>query len=384
MRPAHEANVTVETSAMGAPDLETPLSAGVWTLAGDRLIIVDPGGPATITVPTEQVRLLAVDLPLATRAKRLAALPFAIEDLIAEPISSVHLALGEEIAPKRYLVGVVRHEIMARWVEIAEAAGLGNAAIVPDALALPFADDEDWSAQITGNRVVVRTGEGGFAGPVALLRAAWEQAPHKSDLDIVIVGDDPPAGALPDGWKVDARGFDPVGTAERLAHAPLDLRQGLYARRAAAGSNLWRRLGWIVALGAAAHIVIATADTLMLRSIADRRAAETRALVATVAPGATIGTDLVGEVSDMLPSGATGRPDIFLPLLTRLSGALAPLAGSLTVRAVNFQASTLTIDAEGGDPGLATRVDAALKASRISGTVTNATDGSIRITASGA
>lgn len=356
---------------MGAPDLEAPRAAGVWTLAGDRAIIVDASGPATITVPTEQVRLLAVDLPLATRAKRLAALPFAIEDLIAEPVESVHLALGEEIAPKRYLVGVVRHDAMARWVTIAEEAGLGHAAIVPDALALPRPAEGTWAAELKDDRALVRAGDGtGFAIPAAMLAAAWQSAGN------------PPVTAygakLPDAMMAGQG----VSDGAALAAPALDLRQGIYARSNVGGTRIWRRLGWIVALGAAAHAAIATADTLMLRSIADRRAAETRALVATAAPGAAIGTDLVGDVTEMLPRGGSGRPDVFVPLINRLSGALAPLAGALTIRAVNFQAGVLTMDLDGGDPGLTTRIDAALKAARVGATVTTAPNGSIRITAS--
>lgn len=358
---------------MGAPDLTEPRAAGVWTLAGDRLIINEAGGPATILVPTEQVRLLAVDLPLANRAKRLAALPFAIEDLIAEPVDSVHLALGAEIAPKRYLVGVVRHDTMARWVEIADAAGLGHAALVPDALALPRPSDGAWAVELAGDRAVTRSGDGtGFAIPASMLRAAWQGAGS------------PPATAygdvLPEDMMAGRGIIDPAG----LAAPTLDLRQGVYARRRETNSNLWRRLGWIVALGAAAHVVIATSDTLMLRSIAERRANDTRALVAKVAPGATVGADLVGGVTDLLPTGGTARPDAFLPVVTRISGALAPLAGSFTVRTMNFQANTLTMDVDGTDPGLAARIDAALKSARVAGTVTNATDGSIRITATGA
>ena len=357
---------------MGAPDLEAPRADGVWTLAGDRLIIVDASGPATILVPTEQVRLLAVDLPLPSRAKRLAALPFAIEDQIAEPIESVHIALGAEIGPKRFLVGVAGHDAMTRWTGIAEAAGLGHAAVVPDALALPRPLEGAWAVELTDDRAVVRAGDGtGFALPAAMLRAAWQSAGN------------PPAtayGAALPGEMMAGRGeADPA----ELGAPALDLRQGLYARRGAAGSTLWRRLGWIVALGAAAHVVIATADTLMLRSIANRRAAETRALVATTAPGVTIGEDLVGGVTNLLPTGGNAMPDAFVPLVTRLSSALAPLAGSLSVRAMNFQANTLTMDVEGSEPGLATRIDAALKAARIAGTVTSAADGSIRIAASG-
>ncbi len=56
---------------------------------------------------------------------------------IADPIDAVHLAIGAEIAPKRYLVAVVRHEVMAAWVARAEASGLRNAAMVPDADGVP-------------------------------------------------------------------------------------------------------------------------------------------------------------------------------------------------------------------------------------------------------
>jgi general secretion pathway protein L len=376
MRPSHEANVTASGRAIGAPDASEPLAAGVWTLAGGRLIIAERGGPATILVPTEQVRLLAVDLPLASRAKRLEALPFAIEDQIAEPIESVHLALGAEVAPKRYLVSVVRHEVMGNWVEAATEAGLGHAAMVPDALALPRPPEDEWAVDLAAERAVVRAGDGtGFAVPPAMLQAAWQAAgrPAVSSYGLPLPGEMMAGGSTP-----------APGLSERLLAPALDLRQGPYARRRGALPNVWRRLGWIVALGAAAHVVIATADTVMLRKIADRREADTRALAAIAAPGANLGGDLAASVADLLPAGSGGPPDTFLPLLTRVSGALGPLSGVINVRAINYQANALTLDLDGTEPGLAGRVDAALRAARVRGAVTRSPDGSIRITASNA
>jgi general secretion pathway protein L len=349
----------------------------VWTLAGDRLIIAERGGPATIVVPTEQVRLLAVDLPLASRAKRLDALPFAVEELIAEPVESVHLALGAEVAPKRYLVGVVRHELMAVWIDSAEDAGLGHAAMVPDALALPRPAEGEWSVDLGADRAVVRAGDGtGFAISPAMLQAAWQAAGRPAARSHGL--------PLPAEMLAGGSSIEPAALVERLLAPALDLRQGRYARRRAALPNIWRRLGWIVALGAAAHVVIATADTLMLRSIADRREAEARAVAAIAAPGANLGGDLAASVADLLPTGSGAPPDTFLPLLTRVSSALGPLAEAISVRAINYQANTLTLDLEGGDPGLAGRVDAALRASRVPGSVTRSPDGSVRITASNA
>lgn len=374
MRPSHEANVTASARALGAPDASEPNAAGVWTLAGGRLIIAERGGPATILVPTEQVRLLAVDLPLANRAKRLEALPFAIEDRIAEPIESVHIALGAEIAPKRYLVGVVRHEVMAAWVETAGTAGLGQAAMVPDALALPRPAAGEWAVDLAAERAVVRAGDGtGFAIPPAMLQPAWQAAGRPAVLSY--------GAPLPAEMMADGSTLAPGALAERLLAPALDLRQGPYARRRASLPNIWRRLGWIVALGAAAHVVIATADTVMLRTIADRREADTRALAAIAAPGANLGGDLAASVADLLPAGSSAPPDAFLPLLTRISGALGPLSGAISVRAIQYQANALTIDLDETEPGLVGRIDAALRASRVPGSVTRSPDGSIRITA---
>lgn len=376
MRPAHEANVTIPPSALDAPDAESPPAAGVWTLAGDRLIIAEPGGPATVLVPTEQVRLLAVDLPLPSRAKRLDALPFAVEDMVAGPVEALHLALGTELSPKRYLVGAVAQTVMAEWAAIADDAGLGHAAMVPDALALPQPAPEGWAVELSGDRALVRSGDGtGFAVPPALLLPAWEAAGRPA---VISYG-----APLPAAMAAQSAGTGAGALAQRLLNPALDLRQGGYARRRAAMPRMWRRLGWIVAIGVAAHVAIAVADTLMLQRIADTRAQDARALAAIAAPGANLGEDLAGSIADLLPRTGGAAPDAFLPLLNRLSGALAPLGG-FVVRGIDYQANTLTMDVEASDPSLSARIDAALRAARIAGRVTQAPDGTLRITASNA
>ncbi len=370
------------TRGVRTPDLPPPHAGGVWTLAGDRLIIVSAEGPATILVPTERVRLLAIDLPLPNRARRVAALPFAIEDQVAEPIDSLHLALGARTAPadapSRYLVGVVRAESMAEWVALAEANGLGDAPMVPDVLLLPR-PVEGWAVELREGRALVLAADGaGFAMPAALLASAWEAAgrPRIHSLGESLSGD-----MQAQATTSDRR--DDAARAE-VAAAELDLRQGAFAARRARSATGWRRLGWILGLGAAAHILIAGGDALMLRTIADRRAAETRALVSVAAPGTDLSGDLKTTVTDLLPTGGGRAPDRFVPLLARLSAALAPLAGSIAVRAVRYEGNVLTMDCDPGAPDLAARIAEALKAGRIRGQATASPDGAIRITASAA
>jgi general secretion pathway protein L len=183
---------------------------------------------------------------------------------------------------------------------------------VPDALALPRPAEGEWAVDLGAERAVVRAGDGtGFAIPPTMLQAAWQAAGRPAARSY--------GAPLPAEMQADGSTIEPGALSERLLTPALDLRQGRYARRRSALPNVWRRLGWIVALGAAAHVVIATADTLMLRSIADRREADARAAAAIAAPGANLGGDLSASVADLLPTGSSAPPDAFLPLLTRVS-----------------------------------------------------------------
>ena len=348
---------------------DTPVR-GIWTLSDTGPSIVDGEGPATILVPSESVRLLAVDLPLSSRTKRREALPFAIEDRIADSPEAVHLALGEEVAPKRFLVGVVAHDRMAAWVEAAQAAGLGHAAMVPDSLCVPVPPEGAWAIDATGERALVRSADGtGFALPRATLEAAWERAGKPRTIAY--------GAPLPERMAGDEA---PGDLAAMMNPPALDLRQGEYARRAmASGSGFGRRLAWIVGIGALAHAGIATADTILLQSIANQREAEVRALVQQMAPGATLGDDVPGQIADMIP--APGSGDRFVPTLTRLSAALAPVASAIAMRSITYRADGMTMDMDTLAPDALPRIRAALSDAAIDARVTGAADGSVRIEA---
>ncbi|MDR6850668.1 general secretion pathway protein L [Sphingomonas sp. BE123] len=343
-------------------------ATGVWTLADGRAIIAEPDGPATVLVPSESVLLLRVALPLASRAKRIEALPFAIEDRIADPIEAVHIVLGAEVAPQTYLVAVVRHAQMTAWVEAAELAGLGHAAMVPDALALPEPEAGAWCAAVEDGRVLVRSGDGtGFAVASALIGAAWERAGSPRIWNCGAA----PVGALPQSpW---------AGERDGLANPAIDLRQGAYARRALRGSSWKKRLAWIAAAGITAHVVIAAADVVMLRVIAERRADDVRAAVAQAAPGANLAGDLEAAVVGMLPV-AGPPPGRFVPLVTASARALAPLSSAVTARAMRFEGNTLVLDIEPGPPDLPERIRAAFRAAAVAAQVGAGADGAIRVT----
>jgi len=330
-------------------------AAGIWSLDGDGLSLVEAFdiGPSIVLVPSESILLTTVDLPLPSHRRRLEALPFAIEDRIAEPLAGVHVALGAEVAPRRYLAGVVAHAPIRQWCALLDEAGLDRARLVPDALALPVPGPGAWAVDLAGSRALVRTDDGaGFAVPTDNLETAWRAAGEPA---IRAYGE-----ALPFDDAVAE--LDPAALAVRLTAPALDLRQGAYAPPRETASPLFRRIALVAGIGLLAHGAIAAADTFALDRLAQRRAAETRALVEQVAPGTAIGDDAASSVADLLPASASG-PSGFLPLVGRVTTALAPLGPAATLVDLSFDASagTVAIDVDASDTAGLQRVAATLR-----------------------
>lgn len=319
-------------------------SSGIWSLDGDRLASVEDfeEGPATVLVRSEHVLLLAVELPpIASVARRRAALPFAIEERIAEPLDDVHVALGEAIADNVYLVGIVRHDLMRQWVDRIERAGLVYASLIPDALALPKPGPDSWAVDLAGERALVRSPDGtGFAAPAMLLEQAWQAAGEPA---CVAYGD-----LLPPQMHAATLELDAEPLAERLLLPALDLRQGRYAPPRRPISALWKRIAIIATAGALAHSAIAVADTIALRNIAKEREAEVRLLATAMQPSLVVGEDIKAVVDDLTPEGPVAAPSLFLPLLSRVGTALGTAQVRVAWRSVRFDnaARTLTVEVE--------------------------------------
>ena len=357
------ANAAVTAANVAVP-AAAPAAAGLWWLDATVLTCIDANapGPPTVLVPSEAVLTLIVDLPLANRAARAAALPFAVEDRIAEPLSAVHVALGAEIAPRVHLAGVVRRSVMTTWLDRLAPAGLDDAVLLPDALALPAPDAGSWSVARRGERVLVRTDSStGFAVPAGQFAAAWAaggKLPCRSFSEALFDGDAPPEGLL----LLAAPDTD--AASPRLLRPPLDLRQGEFGHRAKPVSPLLRRLGIVVLTGLLAHGAIAAADTLVLHRLAEQRRSAAATMVQAVLPGTSTEGDFAPTVAALLPSPGNTTRGRFLPVLVRASRALAPLANTVTVGSMSFgdTDAALTLNLEASDLAGLQRAQAVLVA----------------------
>jgi general secretion pathway protein L len=93
--------------------------------------------PWRLILPVEAVTSCAVRLPTQKGRWLRQALPFAVEELLAEDVEHFHLGLGGALADGRHRVFAVRRTWLAGWLELAGKLGPTPAAIQVDADLLP-------------------------------------------------------------------------------------------------------------------------------------------------------------------------------------------------------------------------------------------------------
>lgn len=90
-----------------------------------------------VLVPASEVTTLEADLPARAGTKLLQAVPFAVEDQLAENVEDLHFALGDRIEGQRATVAAVARTTLARWLERLSIAGLRAERLCADAALLP-------------------------------------------------------------------------------------------------------------------------------------------------------------------------------------------------------------------------------------------------------
>jgi general secretion pathway protein L len=346
-----DGNVTGGAETPGPPPL---LRARIAAARGARAHVL----------PAERAPLMRVELPVRGWRKRLRALPFALEEHLAQPIEQVHCALHPGRTGGAALACVVARTEMPE----------GDAPVLSEALALPTPDGADgpaWLVWQEDARAVVRASDGtGFASRADALAALWGAAGRPA---LTVHGDPPPPG-LPARHEA---GEPPAAESSDLR---FDLRQGAYGQDARHWPATLKIAALAAGLGLLAHLGLALADRAALAQVlrAETSALDTR--LASRMPGATtaLGGDALLARLAPRPPAATGSD--FLPLLTRAAAALEA-APALDLRRLTWAADgRLALDVIAGSLEALQAIERALAEAGLAvetGTAT-AGDGSAR------
>lgn len=284
---------------------------GWWRLRDGAVIARGDAWPGAaeeervvLIVSGADVALHWVDLPALAPRQALAAARLLAAEKSAEPVDRLHIALGQAEEEPRPLA-LVSVDRMRGWLDGAATAGIDPDHVVPAPLLLPSSGE------------VVRWERGGqhnVRGP----HLAFAAEPGLAEI------------VMPDGKALDDKAIE-AGLDAALASMPLDLRQGVFAKR-----RRWRPEGDLVrrlALIAAACLLVALAIPLILllktSFAADRIEGEAR----TVARSA-------------LPRGAADAADPSAALAARLAGLRGGGAGFTATAATLFAAVRDTANVE--------------------------------------
>jgi general secretion pathway protein L len=85
-----------------------------------------------VLVPATNVLTTTVDIPVRGGSRLQAALPFALEEYLADDIDTLHFAAGPRRESGRTPVAVVAHERMSAWLGRLTQAGIAPARLIPE------------------------------------------------------------------------------------------------------------------------------------------------------------------------------------------------------------------------------------------------------------
>ncbi|MGI2066894.1 type II secretion system protein GspL [Shewanella sp. MF08487] len=181
--------------------------------------------PVDVLVPAAAMTLTSVHLPEKGQRQALKALPFMLEEALAEDVDAMHFTVGPRDGDALSVVAVA-HEQMQTWLSCLTEAGLKVKRIVPDCLALPLQECQ-WAAMNFGNELLLRTGlASGQSLPLPWLPIALEQLkPAQGEVSVASYTEMQLEGVE---LKPQSLELPMLVLARGILHAPVNLLNGIY------------------------------------------------------------------------------------------------------------------------------------------------------------
>lgn len=317
-----------------------------------------------VLVPSTDVLTLTADIP-AKGARLQAALPYALEDQVAEDIELLHFAAGRRMANGQLPVAVVRHEKMTQWLEMLQSAGIDAARLIPENHGLPRTPNT-LSMLVTDNLVMFNDGDSTeFAipdiGPAEAIAAAGvlDGSDESASRHLLVYCDAALGDRHEKDWALlrhELSSVDvnllPDGALPRLAvtaasGAGINMLQGTYGARTELGGLFrpWRHAAMLLVGLFVVALLGKGVDTYRLSTELQSLQTQFAETYATIRPGDTRDivdpTGIVRSLARSQSPTATG-PQVFLPSLQQLAEALAPHS-SIKVEAISYRAGVVDV-----------------------------------------
>lgn len=307
--------------------------------------VLEKAAHVAVLVPAADVLLLDAPAPTRQRSQLQRAVPFAVEDQLAQAVEDLHFALAPDVHEGRIGVAVVARETMQRWLQQLADAGVQADALLPESLALA-----PGHLLIEPSQATLRLAPWRAAAIDTAALAQWLAlcAPELAQSLVVADARYAPRAHLPVAvGEYHERVRDPLAwlAAELPGDGALNLLQGEFApkHRAAPVARLWR----IAALCAGAALVAGFAHAVAERTLLQRESARLDdAMHAVLVQSFPEMEKVAGEPARLMQSALARLGGGDTGGLLRLLGQVAPVLGSttrLTTRGFEFRNGTLEL-----------------------------------------
>lgn len=379
VRLSRDANGALAASWLGcdargtaaAPPLAGSLAEAANLAAGAEVIVL---------VPSDDVVSLSADLPTRTTGRWQLAVPYAIEEQLADNIEDMHVAVGDRPPDgARIPVSVIARDRIQQYVEALTFAGIRVSALYPESALMP-ANPGQIVGLLLGDSVLVRMQDGTHCTvPADPLGAAF---------DIACAGDPTQRSLLlyaaPADWQARSNQVDalrarfltvkvqllPQGPlpllAQQLPQArPVNLLQGDYPPTANTGAG-WREWRMAAALALVLLGLFGASQWLQWSKLLkaeqqiDARLTELgRSLLADAAPSDP--AQLRKVVMARL-NGSGAGDDLALEMMTAIANARSA-APQARIESLRFQSGALELKVRADSADALERINAQLRAS---------------------
>ena len=110
---------------------------------------------AVVLLDSSSVHLNHVQLPTSNRQKMLRAIPYALEEHLAEDIDDFHFVIGKTDPHYGTPVAAIRKDTIEDLISAFEAAGITIEAVIPDAICSPASADQ-WTVLLHAGKALVQ------------------------------------------------------------------------------------------------------------------------------------------------------------------------------------------------------------------------------------
>lgn len=345
--------------ARRSPPVTGPLAEAAKDI-GDRDVIV--------LVPASSVLTTAVNIPIKAGPRLRAALPFALEEQLADDVENLHFAAGSRASNGLLTASVVAHAQMQEWLAVLKDAGIAanqmipenhGLAKIPGTMSLLVAEDQVMFNDGAATEFVMQGVKPSDALAVA---GALEETESEADSQArghLLVYCEPAAETrFEHDWNVlrhELASVDinllPDGVLPRLAvtvaaKRGVNLLQGPYAAKVEYGSMMrpWRYAALLLGAFFIVGFMAKGVDYYRLSTEQEALREQFTQVYREIRPGDSSDITDPARYVDAIRRdvGTPVSTDVFLPTLHQLSEALQQNA-SAEIEAISYRAGVIDV-----------------------------------------